>query len=135
MKKLIYTLVIIFISNIIVKAQVTISNVRLDKSDRVYNGINHQFKKKKQQEKRSQTNTYLLKSIKLYNRILDNNNNIYNYIDSTIFTYDVNGNMLSKIDKTLINNMWIDSINNTNTYNSNGNILTSLFQQWKNIMD
>ncbi|MEI6349339.1 MAG: hypothetical protein WCP69_15445 [Bacteroidota bacterium] len=42
----------------------------------------------------------------------------------TIFTYDANGNTLTKNDFLWQNNAWVNSYKFTRTYDSNGNMLT-----------
>ncbi len=55
-----------------------------------------------------------------------------NYTERYTYTYDSNGNKLTKLLQNWTNNAWVNSYKFTNTYDANGNMLTNLFEKWTN---
>ena len=56
-------------------------------------------------------------------------------VDDTLrytYTYDNNGNMLTRLTEIWTNNAWENSSRSTYTYDNNGNMLTQLKEQWTN---
>jgi len=59
-------------------------------------------------------------------------NNAWENSSRSTYTYDNNGNMLTRLTEIWTNNAWENSSRSTYTYDNNGNMLTELFERWTN---